>query len=301
MAKPPPQSNVMPFSPRVLADEPEAPIALPIAAPEPELPPPGSVVDLTGRPKVWLVMGPRAGKTTLLRWVGGEMTRLGGSAILAACDARNRSLKSFAEPGTVIEPPGSDARLTAGWLRQLLEHCATSGQSALVDLGANQTALDHMPIASLAEMLAEGGVATVAIYMLGARTDDLADVRVNLDRGFHPEATALVSNAGMTDWIGNWVSHFERVRRHSTYREAIEAGACELVMPKLDAEVAAEIEAKRLSFIQARDALSPTDRAVAPLRPFARASVRLWLRTMDRAFEPIRSWLPDPPPTKGAA
>jgi hypothetical protein len=60
----------------------------------------------------------------------------------------------------------------------------------------------------------------------------------------------------------------------------------------MDAAVAQEIEAKRLGFIQARDALSPAGRKVAPLGPFDRSRVRLWLHTMAAEMAPIMSWLP---------
>jgi hypothetical protein len=63
-------------------------------------------------------------------------------------------------------------------------------------------------------------------------------------------------------------------------------------MPWLDRAVVGDIEAKRVSFVQARDAVSPEGRTVAPLGPFNRARVRLWLDGMAAEMAPIRTWLP---------
>jgi hypothetical protein len=56
--------------------------------------------------------------------------------------------------------------------------------------------------------------------------------------------------------------------------------------------VTQEIEAKRLSFMQARDGLQPEGRKVAPLGPFDRSRVRHWLTLMEAGLNPIMSWLP---------
>ena len=85
---------------------------------------------------------------------------------------------------------------------------------------------------------------------------------------------------------------FARVTRHSAYRAAVARGAVEVWMPRLDATVAQELEAKRLGFTQARDAVSPEGRKIMPLGPFDRARVRAWLDAMNTEMAPILSWLP---------
>ena len=85
---------------------------------------------------------------------------------------------------------------------------------------------------------------------------------------------------------------FARVLRRPEYKAAIERGAVEIWMPRLDPAVAQEIEAKRLSFIQARDAISPKGRTVPPLAPFDRSRVRRFWDEMATDMEPIASWLP---------
>ena len=78
----------------------------------------------------------------------------------------------------------------------------------------------------------------------------------------------------------------------SSYQAAVARGALEVWMPRLDPAVAQEIEAKRISFTQARDAISPEGRKVGPLGPFDRARVRHWMTAMGAELAPIASWLP---------
>lgn len=76
------------------------------------------------------------------------------------------------------------------------------------------------------------------------------------------------------------------------YRAAVARGAVPLWMPMLEPAVAAEIEAKRLHFSEARDGIVPEGRKVTPLGTFDRSRVRRWLEAMNAEFEAIRSWLP---------
>ena len=110
--------------------------------------------------------------------------------------------------------------------------------------------------------------------------------------GFSPAATVLVRNEGLGELLTHRDEAFARVVRHSAYREAVERGAVEVWMPRMEAAIAQEIEAKRVNFGQARDGLSPEGRKVAPLGPFDRLRVRRWLETMAVEMKPISSWLP---------
>ena len=110
--------------------------------------------------------------------------------------------------------------------------------------------------------------------------------------GFKPTATVLVRNEGLADPMADREDAFARVLRHSAYKLAVARGAVEVWMPRLDAVVAQEIEAKRLGFLPARDAVSPEGRTVAPLGPFDRSRVRHWLVTMAAEMVPLMSWLP---------
>ena len=102
-----------------------------------------TVVDLSGKPKVWFVIGPgRSGKTMLLRWVAEMTANQGSSAIVAAADPQNRSLKNYLEG--VAEPPTNDAVATSRWLEALLRHVMDEKASAMVDLGGGDTALHKL-------------------------------------------------------------------------------------------------------------------------------------------------------------
>jgi hypothetical protein len=122
--------------------------------------------------------------------------------------------------------------------------------------------------------------------------DDLAALASFEALGFQPAATVLVRNEGLADSTADREDGFARLLRHSAYRAAVKRGAVEVWMPRLDAAVAQEIEAKRISFLQARDATSPEGRKVVPLGPFDRSRVRHWLNAMSTEMAPIVSWLP---------
>lgn len=250
-------------------------------------------IDLAKRPKVWFAIGPgRSGKTMLLRWAAEMSASLGGTAIVAAADPQNRSLKNYFD--NVAEPPTNDAMATSRWLEALLRHTMEEQASALVDLGGGDTALHKLlaAVPDLAGALEAAGVAPVAVYTLGPRVDDLAALASFEALGFRPAATVLIRNEGLADATADREDAFARVLRHSAYRSAVARGAVEIWMPRLDAAVAQEIEAKRVSFLQARDALSPEGRKVTPLGPFDRSRVRHWLNTMAAEMAPILSWLP---------
>ena len=85
---------------------------------------------------------------------------------------------------------------------------------------------------------------------------------------------------------------FASVTRHSAYRAAIARGAVPLSMPRLEPEVAQEIEVKRLQFGAARDGQVPPGAKFAPIGSFNRSMVRRWLVRMEEEFAPVASWLP---------
>ena len=290
-----PKDTIIQFSRRPILDgEEEVPVGLPPASTsQPGVAAPVSAIDLTGKPKIWFAIGPgRAGKTMLLRWAAEMAANQGGSAIVAAADPQNRSLKNYLEG--VAEPPTNDATATSRWLEALLRHVMDEKASALVDLGGGDTALHKLltTVPDFADALDGAGVVPVAVYTLGPRVDDLAALASFEATGFRPAATALVRNEGLADPVAEREDAFARVIRHSAYRAAVERGAIAVWMPRLDPAVTQEIEAKRLSFMQARDGLQPEGRKVTPLGPFDRSRVRNWLTQMEAGLNPIIPWLP---------
>jgi hypothetical protein len=280
----------------VLEDEEEVAVMLPPASAAPAARKAGQIgVDLSGTPKLWFVIGPgRSGKTTLLRYVAETILAAGEGheAMFVAMDPGNRSLTGFLEG--VLQPPTSDAAANAKWLEQLIEHAMDNKVSALIDLGGGDTSLGKLlaQVPDLVARLEEAGIAPVAIYTIGPRQDDLTALAGMEAAGFKPKATAIVCNEGLADPTISREEAFARILRHSAYRAAVARGAMPLWMPILDPAVAADIEAKRLHFTDARDAVVPEGRKVTPLGTFDRSRVRQWLETMNAEFEAIRSWLP---------
>jgi hypothetical protein len=274
---------------------PEAAVGLPPASDtRPATPPPTrSVPDLSGQPKVWFVSGPgRSGKTTLLRYVLEAVHAAGGDVVAAALDPQNRSLAAFI--AGVEQPPSSDAAGIAAWLEDLLRFALEERRSALLDLGGGDTSLSRLiaDAPDLAGVMAEAGVAPVAIYTIGPRVDDLASLASFEAQGFRPAATALILNEGLAHPSQAREEAFGWVLHHSAFRAAVERGAVPIWLPRLDPAVLTEIEAKRLRFAQARDGQEPEGRPVGPLGPLNRSRVRKWLASMDEALAPIRSWFP---------
>jgi hypothetical protein len=104
---------------------------------------------------------------------------------------------------------------------------------------------------------------------------------------FRPSATAIILNESMVEVGDTRDAAFGRIFRHSAFREALSAGAVPVFMPRL--LPAQQVEIRRLKFRDAADGLK--GRANAPLSPFDRMRVRLWLEAMDRNFAGITSWL----------
>jgi hypothetical protein len=251
-----------------------------------------ATVDLTNKRKIVLVAGRgKTGKTTQLRWMAERAHNAGRPVLLGDIDPTNASFSSYFED--VHRPPDAgDPAVAVRWLERFLQHAMTSDVSALVDLGGGSTTLNRLvdEVPSLADMLTTGDVAPVMLYMLGPQVDDLSPLATLEGRAFQPAATALVLNESAVEPGQTREEAFARVYRHSAFLSALNRGAVPLWMPRL--LVAEEIEAKRLHFIQARDAIPRPGTRQAPLGAFDRARVRFWLDAMDREFTEVASWLP---------
>jgi hypothetical protein len=277
---------------------PEAAIGLPPSTIDPlaasSLAPMHPIPDLKCKPKVWFVSGPgRSGKTTLLRYVLEAVAVSGSEVMAAALDPQNRSLAAFIEG--VDQPPTNEAASVATWLEELLRFAMDEKRSAVLDLGGGDISLSRLldDAPDLADVMEEAGVAPVAMYTIGPRVDDLSSLASFEKQGFAPKATALILNEGLVSPTQPREEAFGWVLNHSAFRAAVARGAVPIWMPRLDSNVASEIEAKRLQFSLARDGREPASRPpVGLLGPLNRSRVRKWLGSMDHALEPIRSWFP---------
>ncbi len=290
-------ANVVPLFRRrpIGEDEPEARIGLASVSGTPAFDEAAvrSGLDLRGKPRVWFMIGAgNSGKTVEVRWMVGRMAEQGREAILAALDPANRSLATWFDG--VEQPPNSDGAQTARWLREFLSFIMNEkSHNAILDFGGGDTSLAKLIDAApgIASTLEDAGIAPVACYTLTPRLDDLAALESFENAGFRPKATVLMFNEGRVDSTMSRDEAFTRIGRHSAVRSALARGAVPVWMPRLEPEVMAEIEGKRLSFGQARDGITPPDAKFAPVGGLERAMVGRWLERMEQAHAAIPSWL----------
>src|SRR6202790_4367541 len=209
-----------------------------------------SRLDLTGKSKVWFIIGRgKTGKTTLLRFAAEEAAAAERRVLLVDLDRANATLASYFQ-GVQRPPAGDEAGATA-WLEKLLTFIMTEKAAALIDLGGRRTTLRRLvaEVPDVVATLEAAGVAAVAIYMLGPQPDDLVPLASLEAAGFQPAATLLVLNEGLIETPVSREEAFARVLRHSAFKAAAGRGAEVVWMPRL--LPAGEIEARRVLFGQA--------------------------------------------------
>ena len=254
---------------------------------------PRTDVDLTGKSKAWFLVGPNgSGKTAFARWMGWNLAGTDRRALMAALDPQNRSLATWFSG--VMQPDTNDGAQTAKWLMDFLDYVMEQKASAILDFGGGDTALAKLvhEAPDLDAMMNAAGVTPIACYMVGPRVEDLSSLDSLERAGFQPSATLIVLNEGRVDSTMSREEAFARVLRHSVFKQALERGALALWMPRLEPEVAADIEGRRLTFGQARDGQVPPDAKFGPIGGFKRSMVRRWLEAMEHEFTPVASWMP---------
>jgi hypothetical protein len=242
-------------------------------------------VDLAGQTKILFAAGRgKTGKTTLLRWIAETSFHRGSTPILADIDPSNASFSRYFDG--VARPETDNPVGVARWLQQLIEHCATERQSAIVDLGGGDTTLrtlaTEMP--GLATAMQEAGLAPVILYLLGTQPEDLTPALTLSARGFSPPAQALVLNEVAMDAGTTRAEAFGRITSLPGFASLAHTGV-RVWMPRLFAAEA--IEAREARYFDALDG-----RASPPLGMFDRARLRAWLDAMSQRFAGITSWIP---------
>ena len=186
-------------------------------------------IDLSGKRKAWFLIGRgRIGKTTFARWLTETMDQRGGSAIIAAADPVNRSLRAFMDH--VTEPSTTDPEEVKNWLRDLLEYQVAEKVNSIIDLGGGNTSLSALlaEMPDLAEVLSQGGVEAIACHVVGGDPHDCVPLAVTEAEGFQPKATVIVLNEAHGQR-----PRFDQVLAQAEVRAAIERGAVQLWMPRL--------------------------------------------------------------------
>jgi hypothetical protein len=239
-----------------------------------------AAVDLTGKRKVWFIIGRgRIGKTTLTRWLVETIEGRGvEKLVVAAVDPVNRTLRNFVEG--VAEPPSADPSEVKDWLWDLLQHVEHGKLNTLIDLGGGDTALSALlrETPDLAGMLSENGVEPVAVHVVGTDQHDLSPLALAESQGFQPKATAIVLNEGL-----GRREKFDPIFVHPTFQAAIGRGGVQLWMPILTPDVARRCDAEGWQYRNVRSLGGP----------FAASAVHNWLRRMGDEFAPVQSWLPE--------
>ena len=237
---------------------------------------------LSGCKTAWFLAGRgNTGKTKLARWLWGMAAQNEAAVSVAACDPGNRSLKRLMTD--VAEPPSNDATETRDWLLAYLSWAVETKANVIIDLGAGQTALPEV-FKIAPDLLSDGGLEPVAVYMLGTDPEDLTALALDERAGWKPRATALVLNKWFSDG-DRYLHKFDEIRQHPTYLAARERGAVELWMDLLWPEAAERCRREAWHF---KDVGTPS----ADADVIITTTVQTWLRQMSAAFEPIQSWFP---------
>jgi hypothetical protein len=247
--------------------------------------------DLSDRPKVLLAIGAgNTGKTSVLRWVAERAVAGNRQTYFAAIDPENRELGAYFEG--VHEPASFEPNAVLSWLEKFLAFAMENKATAAIDIGGGDTSLGRLVASApdIVQTAEDAGVTIVALYMVSPRLSDLSALSTLEQAGFQPKATAIVLNEGRTDPAVPREEAFARTMQHSAYKSALARGAQQVWMPRLIP--AKEVEDRRITFADARDATPQKGRNVTPLGLFDRARVKEWLLRMEAEFSGISTWLP---------
>lgn len=235
-------------------------------------------LDLTGKRKILFVVGAgNTGKTLMLRWACQQPS---SPWVMMTVDTVNRELIHYFD-NVATPPPNVDSQT---WIARALEVLmADSSNSAAIDFGAGDTSLASLvqEVPDLAQVLERAGLTPVLLVMLSPRVSDLITLLAITACGFQPKATALVCNLGRAESD----AAFHTLRNQEIYQKTVAQGAAEIWMPRLYGAGSATIEHLHMGF----QAACGED---GPLTLLDQSRLTNWLKQMDEAFAPIRSWLP---------
>lgn len=249
---------------------------------------------VVGYSPFWVLRGRGGtGKTNFARWMASQLfERQMGNVVIAALDPGVRLLAQFVE--NVMQPPSTDAGETREWLRNFLGLVMKHRVGGLADMGGGDTSWVSLlrTAPNLTGDMHDAGVALVAAYFFSTAPDDPALMGADVRAGFAPPATALVLNMNLVDGPGA----YDAVRAHPDYRAALDRGAVEIVVPRLEPQrLANRIESRRFHFFQARDGIVPDGSPHKPIDAgMERTIIRAWLESMEDETKPLldAGWLP---------
>jgi hypothetical protein len=150
---------------------------------------------------------------------------------MAALDPENRDLRNYFDG--VLEPEGYAPEEVAKWLEDFLAYLMKTKGSALLDMGGGDTSLGTVVAQNpdICQILEDGGVTPVALYMIAPRVESLSPLATMEAADFQPKATALILNDGLEDATVPRERKFRDVLKHPAFRAALDRGAVQLWMP----------------------------------------------------------------------
>ncbi|MDO9712391.1 hypothetical protein [Paracraurococcus lichenis] len=288
LSKRPVRQVALPPMPSVLPERKAETLVLPR---EPGVPP---LVDLAGRRKFVIVMGPQnAGKTLDMRMVGSELYEadLLKRTCFAPVDPGPRALGRYLD---VSQPASARQDDCVDFIEAAHNFMSSDDerryQIFVLDCGGNNTALPVV-LARNPKFVAEleaAGVAVVLSYYWVPRVDDLVLLDQHRDLGLVSPHTMLTMNMAKA---ARGLESYETMRAQAPWQRLLRAGAAELVLPALAEEWAQEVEHLSLPFWAARDGKVPKGSDAEPLDQAGRVAVAEWMSKWREARSPVASWL----------
>ena len=245
-------------------------------------------MNLAGKNKAIFFLGRgKTGKTTTIRFLAEKWFQQDTPMALLDADRTNGVLRQYFD--SVERPPSDDDGSVAAWMVDTVLEAIADQANILIDLGGGDTTLAHLvqSVPSFVQEVERAGGAVVACCTLGSEQDDLMPMARLDAMGLRPTATVLLFNLAALSVPLNKTS-FAAIQSHDFYKTLVETrGAAPIFVPVLKA--AAAVENRRMTFEDARDGVIRP--GISPISPFLRLAIRDWMLKMDKAFEPIRSWL----------
>lgn len=252
----------------------------------------GKVPDLSKMARLWFLSGRgSSGKTLLARWLGDQAALHGSLDRMVMCDfdVSNQALSGFFDGVNV--PRSAQVGDGMALAKASMVHAMREKYGGIFDFGGGDMVLRSLAldVPYFADKLKGDGVAIVSVLLLNPATDDIATLTALDGVAFQPEHTLLVLNLGRAEGL----HQFSRLRAQPAYKMALSRGAVEVAMPRLATEaLALRLAAENIHFSDAAEQRVAEGSPARPTTLFEALAVRAWLKEMELAFKPVRSWLP---------
>ena len=244
-------------------------------------------------PVLLVALGPqKSGKSTLLRAILYRSRAAGRAPLICDGDRHAAYLTAkFARQGPgdtihgVSRPAIADDTTVIEWLDNTISDMDRDQRSVALDMGGGDLVLPtYARDRELVDMAKGAGIRLVALHMILPSPDDLTVLEQMEEGGlFAPDATILALNAGPVSDTRPPDVVFRHVRTARPYRQALERGAREILVPTLTC--IGDIDQRGLTFSEA--AANPS-----PLGLTKGQMTRTFLRKLDEQLNSVGDLLP---------